>query len=190
MSILTDYLSVISGLCIKIEGSCFNIICQKSRKSWNWTLKWKKRRNWPQTAKMTIENGLHIRYLKKVKGLKDTVFESVSVKHAVQFTQITLNSDVARMIRDVECPVFKFPKQPLAQIITDPNGKLIQERFNEMEMYIWKKDYELVHKQRAEFEEKEKRVLLIVLGQCSPSLRSKFKGAMSLQDTCEKNDVI
>ena len=40
------------------------------------------------------------------------------------------------MIREVERPVFKFPQQPTAQIITDANGNPIQERFNKMEMYM------------------------------------------------------
>ena len=106
----------------------------------------------------------------RVEGLKDAVFESGTVKHAVQFTktlqeivdyiQIKYNSDVARMIRDVEHPVFKFPQQPIAQVITDSNGNPIQERFNKMEMYIWKKDRKLIHKQRAEF--KKKIVFLII----------------------------
>ena len=62
------------------------------------------------------------------------------------------------MIRDVEHPVFKFPQQPAAQIETNTNGNPIQERFNEMEIDIWKKGHEVIHKQRREFKEKKKRV--------------------------------
>ena len=56
----------------------------------------------------------------RVVGLKDAVFDSKSVKHAVQFdktleeiadyVQVKYNNDVARMIRDVECPLFKWIK--------------------------------------------------------------------------------
>ena len=59
-----------------------------------------------------------------------------------------------------------------------------------MEMYVWKKDYELVHKQRAEFKKKEKRVFPIILGQRSPSLRLQLKGAKLFEETYEKNDVV
>ena len=55
----------------------------------------------------------------KVEGLEDTVFESGAVKHAVQFTktleeiayyiQKKFNSDVAKMMKDVEHPIFEFP---------------------------------------------------------------------------------
>ena len=71
----------------------------------------------------------------KVEGLKDAVFKSGFFKHAVQFAktidenadyiQIKYNSDMARMIRDVERPVFKFRQQPTAQIITNANGNPI-----------------------------------------------------------------
>ena len=124
--------------------------------------------------------------------LENAVFKSGSVKHAAQFTQtleeisdhiqVRYNDDVAKMIREVERPMLKFPQQPTAQIVMDSNGNPIQERFNEMEMYMWKKDYELIHNQRAEFEEKEKRVFPIILEQCS-----QLEGAKSLQDTCEKS---
>ena len=124
---------------------------------------------------------MHKAFKSRVEGLKDAVFESGSLKHAAQFTktleeiidyiQIKYNSDVA-MIRDMECPVFKFLQQSMAQIVTDANGIPIQEIFNKMEMYIWKNKYSLVHNQRAEFKKKEKRVFPIILGQCSPSLRT------------------
>ena len=76
-------------------------------------------------------------------GLKDAVFKSGSVKHAVQFTktleqiadyiQVKYNRDVAK-IREVEHPIFKFPQQPTAQIVMNSNRNPIQERLNEIEM--------------------------------------------------------
>ena len=80
--------------------------------------------------------------------------------------------------------------QPAVQIVTNADGKPIQERFIEIDMYIWKKDYELVHKQRAEFKEKEKSLFPIILRQCSPSFRLQLEGAKSFENTCEKNDLI
>ena len=54
----------------------------------------------------------------KIKGLKYAVFESCSVKHAAQFTktleeiadnvQTKNNSDIAKMIRDIEHSVLSF----------------------------------------------------------------------------------
>ena len=90
----------------------------------------------------------------------------------------------------MERPVFKFPQKPMSQVITNANGNPIQERLNKMEMYIWKKDYKFVHKQMAEFKEKEERVFPIIPGHCSPSLRSQLEGTKSFKDTCEKNDII
>ena len=77
-------------------------------------------------------------------GLKDAIFKSRSVKHAAQYTktlekiadyvQVKYNNDVAKMIREVKCPIFKYPQQPSAQIVMDLIGNPIQERFHEMEM--------------------------------------------------------
>ena len=61
-----------------------------------------------------------------------------TVEEIADYVQLKYNSDIARMIRDVECPVFKFPQQPLAQIVTDANGNPIQERLIKMEMYTRK----------------------------------------------------
>ena len=59
----------------------------------------------------------------KVEGLEDAVFESCAVKHAVQFTKMLeeiaqyvlkkSNSDVAKMIKDVERPKFELPLHPV-----------------------------------------------------------------------------
>ena len=56
----------------------------------------------------------------KVKGLEEAVFESGVMKHATQFTetlkeiakyvQKKYNNDVAKMIKDVEHPIFNFPR--------------------------------------------------------------------------------
>ena len=69
-----------------------------------------------------------------VEGLKEAVFESGAVKHATQFTetlkekakyvQKKYNSDVAKMIKDVEHPLFKF----LPKVITNPDGTTTQEQ--------------------------------------------------------------
>ena len=61
---------------------------------------------------------------------------------------------------------------------------------NEPRWYDWKKDYELVHSQKADFTEKEKRVFPITLDQCSCSLRSQLKGDKTFQEMCKKNDVM
>ena len=38
----------------------------------------------------------------------------------------------------------------------NPDGTTRQEKIDEMDIYIWKKDYMLAHSRRAEFTEKEK----------------------------------
>ena len=94
------------------------------------------------------------------------------------------------MIKDIECPKFEFPVRPVSKTIMNPDGTIAQEKIVEMDIYVWKKDYELVHDHKAEFEEKGKRVFSIILDQCSPSLRSELEGAKSFEDACEKKTLL
>ena len=55
-----------------------------------------------------------------------------------------------------------------------------------MDVYIWKNDYELVHKAKAELIEREKRVLLIILDQCLWLLTSQLKGTKTFEEAFEK----
>ena len=55
-----------------------------------------------------------------------------------------------------------------------------------MDIYVWKKDYKLIHSKKAEFVEKEKRVFPIILDQCSPSLRSQLEDMKTFEEACEK----
>ena len=70
------------------------------------------------------------------------------------------NNIVAKMIKDVECPQFNFPVHQVPQTITNADGTMTQEKIDKMDIYVWKKDYELIHKQKAEFIEKEKRAFV------------------------------
>ena len=81
---------------------------------------------------------------------------------------------MAKTIKDVECPIFNFPAHPVPKIIANPDGTRTQQKVNKMDIYIWKKDYELICSQKADFIKKGKRVLPIVLDQCSPSLKSQL----------------
>ena len=93
----------------------------------------------------------------KVEGLEEAIFESRAVKHAAQFTktleeiakyvQKKYNSDVAKMMKDVERPKFDFPARPVTKIVVNSDGTTTQEKINEMDIFIWKKNYELVHSQ-------------------------------------------
>ena len=56
---------------------------------------------------------------------------------------------MAKMKREVECLIFTFLKLPWLQIIMDMDGESTQEKINEMNVYIWKENYELIHKQKA-----------------------------------------
>ena len=66
------------------------------------------------------------------------MFESSAVKHAAQFTKMLeeiansvqnkYNSDVVKMIKDVECPIFKFPVHPAPKITLNPDGITTQEK--------------------------------------------------------------
>ena len=67
------------------------------------------------------------------------------------------------MIKDVACPKFEFPVRPVSKTIMNPDGTMTQEKIDEMDIYVWKKDYELLHNWKAEFVEKEKRVFPIIL---------------------------
>ena len=94
------------------------------------------------------------------------------------------------MIKDVECSKFDFPARLTPKIIVNSDGTMTQEKIHEMYIYIWKKDYELVHSQKANFTEKVKQVFFIILDQCSSSLKLQLEGAKNFQETCKKNNVV
>ena len=133
-------------------------------------------------------------------GLEDAVFENGAVKHAAQFTktleeianyvQKKHNSDVAKMIKDVERPVLEFPARPIPKTILNSDGTITLEKVDEMDSYVWKKDYKLVHSKKAEVIEKEKRVFPSILDQCSPSLRSQLEVMKKFEEAHEKNYIV
>ena len=114
------------------------------------------------------------------------------MEHSTQFTKTSekitkyiqkkYDSDVAKMRKDLEHPKFDFPVHPVPRIIMNTDGMTTQEKIDEMDIYVWKKDYELIHNQIAEFVEKEKRVFPIILNQWSPPLRSQLEGAKHLKN--------
>ena len=53
----------------------------------------------------------------------------------------------------------------------------MREKVNEIDVCVRKKDFKKVSNKEAEFEDKEKRVFQIILGQCSPTLRLQLEGA-------------
>ena len=53
-----------------------------------------------------------------------------------------------------------------------------------------KKEINKVNNKDANFEEKEKIVFLIFLGQCLPSLRSQLEGTKNFVGTCKRNYTI
>lgn len=57
------------------------------------------------------------------------------------------------------------------------DGKTTQEKVDKMDVYVWKKDFQKINNKELEFEEKEKMVFPIILGQCSPSLRLRVHQA-------------
>ena len=83
------------------------------------------------------------------------------------------------MIKEVERPTFDFPVCPVYKTMMNPDGTTAQEKNDKMDIYIWKKDYELVHSRKAEFTKKEKRVFPIILDnlkeqKCSKKLKKKM----------------
>ena len=70
---------------------------------------------------------------------------------------------MTEMIKDVECSIFNFLTRPVPKIVTNPDGTMTQEKVDEMDIYVWKKDYELIHSQKADFTQKEKIVFPIIL---------------------------
>ena len=113
-----------------------------------------------------------------------------TLEEIANHVQKKCNRDVAKMIEDVERPVFEFPARPLPKTILNSNGTITQEKVDEMDIYVWKKDYKLIHSKKAEFIEKEKCILPIILDQCSPSLRSQLEGMKTFEEAYEKNDIV
>ena len=81
------------------------------------------------------------------------------------------NSDVAKMIKDIEHPKLLLPVHPVPLTVINLDGTVTQEKIDKIDIYAWEKDYELIHNQKPEFVEKEKRVFPIILDQCSTSLK-------------------
>ena len=105
-----------------------------------------------------------IQGFQKQEGLEGDIFENGAVIHPTQFTktlkelanyvQVKYSSNVARMIQNVERPVFKYPTRCIGS----------QEKVGEMAIFIWRKDNEKVPVKQSMIGEKEMRVLPIILG--------------------------
>ena len=80
------------------------------------------------------------------------------------FIQVKYNSNVVRMIRDVERPTFTYPTRPTGRMITLRRITTMQEKVDEVDVYIWKKASKKIHNKKVDFKEKEKKVFS--LGQC------------------------
>ena len=50
------------------------------------------------------------------------------------------DSDVAKMMKDVERPKLKLPVCPVPWTVMNPDGTVTQEKIDEMDVYVWKKD--------------------------------------------------
>ena len=53
------------------------------------------------------------------------------------------------MLKDVERPKFEFPVRPVSRTIMNLDGTMTQEKIDEMDIYVWKLGYELVHNWKA-----------------------------------------
>ena len=71
-------------------------------------------------------------------------------------------------------------------MVTSSDGKTTQKNVDDMDVYVWKKDFEKAHNKESEFKAKEERATLIVLGQCSPSLRSQLEDTQNFVEICKK----
>ena len=67
------------------------------------------------------------------------------LEEIANYAQKKYNSDVKKMIKDMEFPIFKFPVRPVPKIILNPDGTTTQEKIDEMDIYLRRKNYELVH---------------------------------------------
>ena len=70
------------------------------------------------------------------------------------------------------------------------DGKITKTGLDEMEIFTWNKDFKKQHKGLAEFEEKEKRVFPIVLGEFFPSLISQLEGGKGFEKICKNSNMI
>ena len=77
------------------------------------------------------------------------------MKHAAKFTktlgditnyvQTKYNSNAARMIQDVERPLFTYTTLPVGCLVTLSHRMTTQEKVNEIDVYVWKKGFEKIH---------------------------------------------
>ena len=64
------------------------------------------------------------------------------LEKVANYMQKKYNSDIAKMIKNVEHSIFEFRVHPVPKIILNPDGTTTQEKVDKMEICMWKKDYE------------------------------------------------
>ena len=121
----------------------------------------------------------------KIDGLENAVFKSGAMKHAAQFTKM-LEKNCKVHAEDIQQQCGKYDKghgmpnfwvssMTSTKTILNLDGTTTQEKVDKMDIYMLKKDYELIHNKKAEFIKKVKHVFPIILDQCSPSLRFQLE---------------
>ncbi len=90
--------------------------------------------------------------------------------------------EIAKAIRDLSLPTTAFPEYPRPSLKT--------AAINPGEVFLWQQDVTKAKKRIALLAENKKRSYALVLGQCSPELKSKIKGLDSyVQVSCDQDMV-
>ena len=91
----------------------------------------------------------------KVKAIEDDVFKMGAVKKAAQLSRSLLNithykklkysNEVGDAIWDLKHPVFTYPEMPEERIVMDKERNQIIEKPNEMNIFMWKRQWDGVN---------------------------------------------
>jgi hypothetical protein len=128
-------------------------------------------------------------YTTAAVGLEDDTFDIGHPKYTAKYKRsvdaITRHvqqdyksgADVALAMRELVAPTVTMPTYP-----ADPND---QEAIQ-----IWKEELHEKRTQSLQIEESKKRAYALVMGQCSPDLVSKIRGALTYMNVNASQDVI
>ncbi len=133
-------------------------------------------------------------FLTKVLGLESHTFDIGNAKYAAKY-QKTVGAianhiqkeykggpEIAKAIRDLCLPTIVIPEYPRPSLMTAV--------INPGEVFLWKQDITKAKTRIALLVKNKKRLYALVLGQCSPELKSKIKGTdLYVQANCNQDVV-
>ncbi len=133
-------------------------------------------------------------FVSKVVGLETHTFDIGNAKYAAKYQksvdaianhiqkEYKGGPEIAKAIRDMSLPKVAIPAYPTPSASGSPIDPGV--------VFLWQQDVTEAKKRKALLKENKKRTYALVLGQCSPDLESKTKGADAYTQADGNQDVV